>query len=647
MKKREWLQFKYIFFVLLILLSIGASGFFVKYYTGKGVENVINDKSVERTYIPLESGATFTQDFITDAQLITGVALHFDMGSDISKGDAIFISIFDEQGNLVAALESSTTTLNDQTTRRKFSFPTSFSNPGGKLTITVQFTEVSLNDKIGIRMAGDNLDVGLLELKHDIFYNLLVLFMVLFVLMVAIVYYLLFLRKGGTALEYVYLPCGIALGIIFTLMLPMGATPDETLHMYKAYDISNEVLGIDHNEKYEFKMREDDDKYIFRINDFSREYIDEYYDGLFEPVHNADYIMTEKVGIWEHYIYYLPAVLGMLIGKITGLNLILTIVIARLINLAIFITATFFAIRFMPFAKGLVFAWAILPVNLQQTMSLSRDSMMLSLSVIIISLTLNLAYSDSGFESNNKKAKRIKAIVLAIACLILLPLKNFACITISAFPFLLALRPLCEKFSKLCEKYGKKRVVITAIIGFVIGIVLFVIVGLLGIIFLVAESDRISEVIANPGGFVSIFINTLWIQMNNYIYGMFGQQLGWMNILLPEYMVLPFMLSMVGFAFTDSKNGVKLLNVERIWMWLVFFGIVFLAILGMYIFWTGGAATFVVGVQGRYFVPALIVLILSFRSSLINIDKKAESYMIMFLVFWQIVIGYGIVGIIG
>ena len=137
----------------------------------------------------------------------------------------------------------------------------------------------------------------------------------------------------------------------------------------------------------------------------------------------------------------------------------------------------------------------------------------------------------------------------------------------------------------------------------------------------------------NPVGFATMFINTLWAQGEYLFFQMFGGNLGWLDIDLPTIFVLPFFLLLIYAGMRREEEDQPIGVCSKLWMWVVFFGICFLACLGMLLYWTPASSGIILGVQGRYFLPALILPAVALRTKSGCVSKDADKIIVYATVF--------------
>ena len=84
------------------------------------------------------------------------------------------------------------------------------------------------------------------------------------------------------------------------------------------------------------------------------------------------------------------------------------------------------------------------------------------------------------------------------------------------------------------------------------------------------------------------------------------------------------------FLFTYAKicyqeDGIKIKFISKILVFLMALGIYFVTCFAMYLSWTGVGALTIEGVQGRYFIPLLMLCVLLFTSEKFDIGSEEKE----------------------
>ena len=152
------------------------------------------------------------------------------------------------------------------------------------------------------------------------------------------------------------------------------------------------------------------------------------------------------------------------------------------------------------------------------------------------------------------------------------------------------------------------------------------------------QGYTIGYFIRHPVAFIKIMLNTIWYKSDIYMKQMLGGMLGWLDIEIPFVFSLGFLLLMIYTAFRKENEVQDIRNGQRIWMILVCFGTSLLAVMAMLLYWTPNSVEVVEGVQGRYFLPALVPGLLAIRTKKNCVSKNADEYAAIWVVFLQILV---------
>ena len=520
---------------------------------------------------------------------------------------------------------------------------------GKNLKLQITFQDFPDNQiSIFLTPAGEPI-FKLVTAGKDAYCTLVDVIYIFYIVILAIVFAITLFFKNFR-IENVYLIAILGLGFIMSIMITLMVAPDEFTHNYIAYNISNHIMGIDLSANGTLMMRYDDIHTYYEPIYIGRDYYVYYFENFFNGLANGDLIDSGIKPASAPFFLYLFSGLGITVGRLLGLGTTITFMLGRWFNLLFFAFATYYAMKKMPFAKSVVFVWGLLPITLQQTTSFSYDCVIYGLCAMTIALTLNLMY---GKEPKSKRQKITDIVALVVFALLIVPCKGHAILPVSLFPLMLIVKLIWDKKAKikeyLNEKKSRKIILISVISVVAIFGVLVVGVILKGML---ANADANGDYIEwadqyartmgyhlkNPVAFATMFINTLWAQGEYLFFQMFGCNLGWLDINLPTIFVLPFFLLLLYAGMRREHEEQPIGVCSKLWMWLVFFGICFLACLGMLLYWTPASSGIILGVQGRYFLPALILPAVALRTKSGCVTKNADKIIVCVTVFVHIFI---------
>lgn len=576
-------------------------------------------------------------NFSSDAEGIRGVIFDTSYLKSI-QAENITVSLMAGDVTLGSATVAGGFFINDEQTIFDFINIASTANRND-LKIRVQFQSVP-DVQAGVDYLNNELPPSMvISSGKDAFCGAINAAYILLFVIVAIVLALVLFTQNLN-LPTVYLVSVLGLGLIVSTLIPLMAAPDEATHLYIAYDISNNLLGIDPSANGTLMMRYDDAFRYYESENIGRAYLNTYFDSFFAGIDNSQLIDSGVYVADSPFYLHIFAALGITVGRLLGLGTTLTFMLGRWLNLLVFGLISYFAIRKVPFGKSVVFVWAMLPITLQQVASYSYDSMINALSILTICLTLHFMY---GEKTENKKKLIIEIIILVLATLLLVPCKGHAILPLSLLPLMIIIKLVWDRRTTMRayvnEKPHRRKVVIGVI---VLAAVTILAMGALVLKMLLASADANGTYVAwtgsyahtmgyylkNPVEFVSIFINTLWAKGEEWFVQMIGGSLGWINIKVPIIFVLPFFLLLfyAGARREDESQPISIAS--KLWMWIVFLGICFLACLGMLLYWTPTTSPIIQGVQGRYFLPALVLPFIASRTKTTQVSKNADKIIV-------------------
>ena len=146
------------------------------------------------------------------------------------------------------------------------------------------------------------------------------------------------------------------------------------------------------------------------------------------------------------------------------------------------------------------------------------------------------------------------------------------------------------------------------------------------------EGYTISWVMQHPLRYLVMCFRTLFVMADSYFLTLIGQKLGWLNIGVP---LLPLMLSFTMFLLAVNIRDQESDTFQPDWKTKGFIAVlcaccVMLTMLVMALNWTPISKNYIVGVQGRYFLPLLVPAIWIFRTRIVAVDSSIRKYIIFF-----------------
>ena len=440
-------------------------------------------------------------------------------------------------------------------------------------------------------------------------------------------------------LSKLYLPCVLFWGLVYTFVFIPFTAPDEYAHYASAYRLSNQIMlkefaGTAYDETGHVMMREDD------TWELGTELSGENYAEVYRNFWKMDDSQRE-IGYGHHYMEvafhaYTPQTIGITVARLLGLGQVLTIYLGRLCNLLFFALCGWLAIRVAPFGKMAFFGTSLLPMTLELVGSLSYDGFAIGLGMLFTAYVLHLIYE------KDKIGPRQWAI-LGLLLALLAPCK-MVYIPLAAMCFLIPQ-----------EKFGSKKKFMTAaaiVAACMVAGVL--IVNLNKMTSYLGETEGVidwaggvagysfSYLLQSPLTAVKVIGYTLVTRAAGYVYGMIGGNLGWLEYEVDAVLVL-FLLAWtaltalavrkerqeeVSLANITDADGAVMPVAHRIVSLILCFGTVVATLLIMLLSWTPLGSPVVEGVQGRYFLPILPLILVALRNKKIVLQHNIDDILI-------------------
>lgn len=215
----------------------------------------------------------------------------------------------------------------------------------------------------------------------------------------------------------------LALGILFSMVLPPYSAPDEQFHINQSFTLASTIydphLPIAQSQIHSTIRRPSDQDVIVQDGETT----------VFTWQHIAKNLLTtspdpftathdfDEYQVDSSYTMYWISALGVLAGFLLRLGFIPTLFLGRLTNLLFFAFLASWAVKRTPVAKAVFATVPLLPMTLHLAASYSRDSNLLALCLLFAALVLDLAFGPT------EKISWKQLILPALAGLLIVPSK--------------------------------------------------------------------------------------------------------------------------------------------------------------------------------------------------------------------------------
>lgn len=471
-------------------------------------------------------------------------------------------------------------------------------------------------------------------------FELIIYFIVLIIGILCISYY--FNHNSSKELYKFAFVAILLFGILSAFIVPISDISDETEHLRRA-EITSQGVLIPHWTGYELGI---DRLYNHTEGELSDEKnigagfesISSMYffsqnreKTVFDTGHDQDkinYSSTIIQSAFEQnpFYGYLPQAVGVLVAKLLDMNVIWMLWLGRICNLICYAGLVSYAIKKVNCLKIPLLAVACIPITIYQAASISIDSLIFGLGILLVAYFINLCTS----KDNSIQEKQI--ITFSILCLLL----GLCKLPYLAFVFLLLFVPK--------EKYNNKNMF------FVIFSCIFL-VALIGVLYssystptlmhswrsmynYVNSTQQLNFLLTNHF-FIFDFLHQIFTSELSFLAnGLFNFYNGTLGIHYNDHyylitMVLQAFLTIILFTYPENvKFNFKTRFGALFVVLLIYIGTCFVQLLT----WAYVGKIFL-GISIRYFIPLMAMLPVIFKINYKYDDiQKFNDYSIIFII---------------
>lgn len=388
--------------------------------------------------------------------------------------------------------------------------------------------------------------------------------------------------------------------------MPIFMVPDEIVHFYRAYQLGEGHL-VSESQKGDvggYVPKVPKQNTLGRNKNMvitSKQYFDKAKPDVFVKFPSSAQYSP---------VLYVPQTIGIRIGRMFSRSLGSMVIFGRLCNLAAYIAMVAIAINIAKRGKWVYAVIALFPVAIQQAASLSADVMTTGLAFIAIAFIHSLFLQKEKIQNS----QWIQLLLLAVA------------LSLTKQTNIILLAPLVFLPTRLFKNFKSKLVVVSTIMvaGVIAGITWYLIIKhnyqnlnttLEAGIPNVVPGTQLKNIIAHPFTFLGVLFRSFVFEgfkgiptPDFYWFSSFGA-FSWFTYKLPiTFLVLGYSLLLIMFLYDDSETEEKLLQTAAIQTATYVLYLTMVAV-ALYIAWTSLGAAQVSGIQGRYFIPIIPLLI--------------------------------------
>ncbi len=427
-------------------------------------------------------------------------------------------------------------------------------------------------------------------------------------------------KKVGTHPEYAFLVVALATGSLFALSELRAYTSwDELIHYQVADNLSlKQIFPKTVNDHYGTNLLPS--SYSFEEQSIINDKFDHDYrtkSASKKSSKKSNFNIGTLITFYNQ-IGHLPSGITLLLGRIIRLPQHIIFVLGQWVNVLVFSTLIFFAIRKLKTGKMILAVTALLPTSIFLASNYGYDSWVTGF------IALGLAYFFSALQQPDKKLTKRETIIMIASLVIGCGPKAIY------FPFiflLFLLRP--AKFDSK-KQYRNFLIATTLAIIFV--------VGSFALPFLVSNgsgysdrrggsginaSEQMHFILSDPVAYTGILFNFLKGYLNPMNAGGFTTFFAYLGS-FQGFQILLAIMAIV--TLTDrSEYDKKTTNLTRLSIVVAFFASVVLISTALYVSFTPVGSPIINGVQPRYLIPILFPFLFIFGYFRLGIPQKFRS----------------------
>ena len=446
-------------------------------------------------------------------------------------------------------------------------------------------------------------------------------------------------------LNQAFWPLAISLGIVYIFTFPMNSIPDEPAHIDTAYKYSNILMGVSSTGEEGTIYKRKCDALMMNMMANNLEY-NHYYQmrhHFFDQQTDLDLSLIKSsyldAGHIVSQIVYIPAALGISIGRLCHLSPLMVITLGRFFNLLIYIFFSSLALWIIPFGKNVFALIMLLPISMQQAGSTSYDAMINSLIFVFLALCFSMIHEGGSI---------IKKIIAFLLVLFISISKGGVYLPLC----LLLLIPSsdCRSAKGAKGSCPNRKVMVVRRFALVCGLS-----ALVAVVFLIkfrplfmpvlegafsadyGNTYPLSELLRRPQEWVYLYWNTFMIKGGGYLKGVIGGYLAWYELEINLIFIVAFIFGLVLLA-NEEEDKFQGSRLYRLFITGIVVSSIALVWAGMLLMFTPAESTYVVGVQGRYFLVLLPLILFLTSNNEINLDFDSVLKVSFFMMLTEVLV---------
>ncbi len=409
--------------------------------------------------------------------------------------------------------------------------------------------------------------------------------------------------------EWLFLIIYIVLETMYLTVIPLSSTPDETEHWLRAYGISQGDFVPETNDEGEGGSYVPSNITYMWNRSGSR--IRDMRDNLMMEASQDRAFLTYSNTALYSPLTYAPQTIGISLARLICNKPYLWAYAGRLTNMLTVGLIIFAAIRIAPAGKNIIATLTLLPINMYESASLSGGAFTYAVTVLLISYVLWLRYRKQGEMTKKEKLLLYLLLLFTASCKIV-----YVPFVLMAF----AVPP-----EKLGDRKQYKFHISCAAIMILLASLGWMSISRRYLIEYKPGVDSIAQmkfVLMHPFNYVQTIINTVMYSGEWIIKTFFAASLGYFNVGTNLLMMMISAVNLIYVCVTDKlviRTAEKEGNNKLILPVMLLVSSIISALLvftSEYVQWTPYQDKSVDGLQGRYFLPVILPMLILIKEKI-------------------------------
>lgn len=444
-------------------------------------------------------------------------------------------------------------------------------------------------------------------------------------------------------LEKGFAIAALMVGLLYMLVITPLSPPDEAHHYQSTYQLSNYLLLQWKNARLGYSAHFNYSAIVQHSNVASgyRRIVEE----IGERTDRGELRTIPSTRDLSYFVQYLPQAIGVALARLLNLNFIWIFLLGHTFNLLFYSLCLYLAIKRTPRFKLLFGLIGIMPMALHQATSFSCDGFINGMSLVLTASLLKAIYEEDLLPNSDFCWILVSGMLLAPAKLVYTPIILLA--------FLIPKQRFNGTKDQLKKVCGLFILCAVVIVAFRMHSLVYLLGPRSASFSSSSESNSelsssesnlelpdyglnwegqhnytLSFILRHPRFTARIFWDTFVLSAVDWLRCAIGSNLSGLTLVIPLSIVWQFCGLIVLSSFKHENSQFIISGKHRAAFLSVAGIIIILIMLSMFLSWTSDTRQIILGVQGRYFIPALPLLCISCNNQTIVLRRSVDKFCI-------------------